>query len=384
MSDIRYINLQVTPQKWENQYFGDFEAPISLYPAPSRPTPTPTKTPTPTPTPSVTPSITPTGTPAPTKTPTPTPSISVSPTPTITASVTPSPTQQTPTPTPTISVTPSITPSVTPTYTPTQTATVTPTASVTPTHTPTPTPSSTPLPNPYYLLAENYDELLTEGGDYIDIRGDKVFSNHLQSFSSETQSTTYSYSGFSSGSEGLIVVGFGGEMVNNSTDVLSVSINGSPAALAVKSVGAGSPGNKNIVSMFYQRVNSDVPLSIEVTYDDIMEEHMCSVYRLDYVTFDDPYLTDTDVKLSGAISQLNFGTISDYSTGILFHFWDSGDSTTAWFDATEQFTFRKQTFGWTWTTAENEFGTGVLSWAPYTQNSNGGLGYKTLIGAIWK
>jgi hypothetical protein len=65
MSDKRYINLRVTPEKWENEYFGDFEAPIALYPAPSRPSPTPTKTPTPTPTISGTPPITPTITPTP-------------------------------------------------------------------------------------------------------------------------------------------------------------------------------------------------------------------------------------------------------------------------------------------------------------------------------
>lgn len=124
MSDKRYINLQVTPKKWEDQYFGDFEAPIALYPAPSRPEPSPTPTPssTPQPTPSVTPS-------------------------------------STPTVTPTISVTPSITPSIssTPAETPQ------PTPSVTPSFTPTvtPTPSSTPPPQ-YYILAENSDEIIAE------------------------------------------------------------------------------------------------------------------------------------------------------------------------------------------------------------------------------
>ena len=146
MSDRRYINLQVTPQKWENQYYGDFEAPIALYPAPSRPTPSPTRTPTPTPTPSVTPSITPTGTPAPSKTPTVTPTSSPIP---VTPSITP---------------TQSATPSVTPTQTITPTASITPTPSITPTF--TPTPSSTPLPQ-YFILAEDTAEILTEGADNL-------------------------------------------------------------------------------------------------------------------------------------------------------------------------------------------------------------------------
>lgn len=146
MSDRRYINLRVTPQKWENEYFGDFEAPIALYPAPSRPTPSPTRTPTPTPsvspTPSVTPSITPTS----------------SVTPTVTPTSSPIPV------TPSITPTQSATPSVTPTQTITPTSSITPTPSITPTF--TPTPSSTPLPQ-YFILAENTDEILTEGADNL-------------------------------------------------------------------------------------------------------------------------------------------------------------------------------------------------------------------------
>lgn len=189
MSDIRYINLQTTPDKWKNTYFGDFEAPLALYPLPvpnyyevqecagaglgyiktfdilpinssvlidnicwevfssatTEPTlleftstyvdcatcqslqPTPTPTVTPSLTPSITPSITPTSTPIP-----------------ITPSVTPTNT---------------VTPSVTPTLTPTITQTNTPTPSVTPTF--TPTPSSTPQPQ-FFILAENTDEITTE------------------------------------------------------------------------------------------------------------------------------------------------------------------------------------------------------------------------------
>jgi hypothetical protein len=130
--------LKKTPQKWRTDYFGDFEAPLTEYPVPS---------PSPSPTPSITPSIT--------------PSVSLSPqpttTPTPTSTNTPTPTLQTPTPTPTSSSVP-----VTPTPTPSITASITP--SVTPTF--TPTPSSTP-PEAFYLLAEDGDELLTEGSDNL-------------------------------------------------------------------------------------------------------------------------------------------------------------------------------------------------------------------------
>ena len=147
MSNIRYVNLRVTPHKWENEYFGDFEAPIALYPIPSRPSPTPTRTPTPTPTITPTASVTPSITPSVSASLTPTPTI----TPTASAAV--------PSPTPTNTVTPTFTPtsSITPSITPT--STVTPTATNTPT--PTLTPSSTP-PEQYYILAENTDEIITE------------------------------------------------------------------------------------------------------------------------------------------------------------------------------------------------------------------------------
>ena len=156
MSDRRYVNLRVTPQKWEDNYFGDFEAPIALFPAPSRPTPSPTRTPTPTPSISSTPSVTPSITPTNTTTPTVTPSSSSLPiTPSVTPSVTPtisvSPTQ---TITPTASITPTITP----------TGSVTPTPTYTPTTTPTPSPS--PVPQ-YNILTEDSDEILTEGADEL-------------------------------------------------------------------------------------------------------------------------------------------------------------------------------------------------------------------------
>lgn len=192
MSDRRYINLIETKKKWRTQYFGDFEAPLALFPTPvpsyyevqecagsglgyiktfdtlalsssvliggicyevfstatTEPTvleytteyvdcstcqaaqPSPTPTPTITSTPTLTPTVT--STPEPTSTPT------VTPTHTVT------PTNQTPTPTP--SVTATHTPTVTPTF--------------------TPTPSTTP-PAAYFLLAENGDDLLTESSDNL-------------------------------------------------------------------------------------------------------------------------------------------------------------------------------------------------------------------------
>jgi hypothetical protein len=83
-------------------------------------------------------------------TPTPTPTSSITPTPTITPT-------NTATPTPTQTITPTTTNTPTPTITPTQTGT------------PTPTPTITPSPSPvmYNILAENGDDLLTEGGDNL-------------------------------------------------------------------------------------------------------------------------------------------------------------------------------------------------------------------------
>jgi len=151
MSRIRYINLKKTPIKWRTDYYGDFEAPLTEYPVPSlSPTPTPTVTPSVSVTPSITPSVSSSPQPTPTTTPTPTNTVT--------------PTNQTPTPTPTNTATPSVTPSFTPTITPSVTETITPTPSITPTF--TPTPSSTP-PEAFYLLAENGDELLTEGSDNL-------------------------------------------------------------------------------------------------------------------------------------------------------------------------------------------------------------------------
>jgi len=172
MSDIRYINLQTTPDKWKNTYFGDFEAPLALYPLPvanyyevqecgglgayayiktfdtlsltssvlingdcwevfATATTEPSllvytttyvdcstcQASQPTPTPTQTQTSTQTPTPTITQTPSVTPSITPTLTPTNT--VTPSSTISTPTPTPTISITPTITPTNTSTQTPT-------------------------------------------------------------------------------------------------------------------------------------------------------------------------------------------------------------------------------------------------------------------------
>ena len=94
--------------------------------------------------------------------------ISVSPTPTPTPSPTPSGTPIPVSPTPTETPTQTPTQTTTPTFTPTSTGTPTPTP--TGTGTPTPTPTITPSPTAvitYFILAENGDALLTEGGDNL-------------------------------------------------------------------------------------------------------------------------------------------------------------------------------------------------------------------------
>ena len=374
MSNTRYINIQVTPQKWENQYFGDFEAPISLYPFPSRPTPSPTKTPTPTPTPSVTPSITPTGTPAPTSTPTNTPTSSITPTPSVTSTITPSPTNQTPTPTPTITSTPTLTP----------TQTITPTASVTPTHTPTPTPSSTPLPNEYFLLAENNDELLTESGENIDYRGITPQSYFLETYTGGTD-VRYTYTGLDSGDQGMIVIGFGGRYSTSTPVSLnSLTINGVTPTIAVEQLGGGGTGSKTRLTMAYMTVDSNTPLNIDILYDSAMLYHNLSVYRLNYVTFDSPFSTDKTAILAGSVAQIDLGVIPNESAGILFGMTEYTGNTT-YTDAVLRDRVEDDGFPnfYEYTTADNEFVTGQL-WTPSYDNNNPNIGYKTLIGAVWR
>lgn len=404
MSDTRYINLQVTPQKWENQYFGDFEAPIALYPAPSRPTPTPTKTPTPTPTPSVTASVTPTSTPAPTSTPTVTPSISVSPT----ASITPTPsvtqTLQTPTPTPTNTITPSITPtntitpsitptitpsitaSVTPTFTPTSTETPTPTTTSTETPTPTPTitPSPSALPNPYYLLAENTDELLTEAGENIDYRTSSVQSYFLDTYTSTTVSNSYNFTGTSSGNQGLIVIGFGGEYVPNTPVTLNeVIINGETASIAAENIGGGGINNKQRMTIAYHRVTGDTPLDITINYADDMEEQYMSIYRLNYVTFDQPYSTDSKDILAGSTLQLDLGTVPNESAGVVFSFWDWSGNTSYVDVVLQDSGYNLFPNFYAFATGDKEFITGQ-NWTPTMNVDSEGIGFKTFIGAVWR
>ena len=214
MSNRRYVNLRTTQKKWRKDYFGDFEAPLPLFPLP-----VPTywevqecvgaglgyiKTfddlstgqsiliggdcwevfqsvgeepitltfttvyadcatcqaaqPSPTPTPSVTPTITPTRTP-----------------------IIPSPT-----PTATITATPSVTPTITPT------PSLTPEASPTPTV--TPTPSSTPPPQ-YNILAENTDELLTESSINLIVESGSSTTNFVAVGGVGTSLVEYSYTG---------------------------------------------------------------------------------------------------------------------------------------------------------------------------------------------
>ena len=394
MSDTRYINLQVTPQKWENQYFGDFEAPIALYPAPSRPTPTPTKTPTPTPTPSVTASVTPTSTPAPTSTPTVTPSISVSPTASITPTPSVTPTLQTPTPTPTNTITPSITPTITPSITPTNTITPSITASVTPTftptstETPTPTPTITPSPsaqpNPYYLLAENTDELLTEAGENIDYRTGSVQSYYLDTYTSTTVSNTYNFTGTSSGNQGLIVIGFGGEYLGSTPVTLNeVIINGETASIAEENIGSGGINSRQRMTIAYHRVTGDTPLDITINYADDMEEQYMSIYRLNYVTFDQPYSTDSRTLLAGSSVQLDLGTLPNESAGVVFSYWDWTGNTSYVDVVLQDSGYIGFPHNWAYATGDREFIVGQ-NWTPTMNVDSEGIGFKTFIGAVWR
>lgn len=277
MSDIRYINLQVTPKKWENQYYGDFEAPIALYPAPSRPSPSPSPSPSVTPsisaTPSRTPSVTPSITPTRTITPTVTPSTSA---PAVSPSVTP-------TITPTSSITPTITPtaSVSPTVTPTITPSVTVSPSITPSITPTltPTPSTSPIvPNPYWLLNESEAELLTESGLNIDVRPKNSVGTFLGTFSSADTRTTYSFNVGDSGNQGLIIVGV-------YANTVGVSLTG----VTLNSSGMTYIDSSGLVHLYQMRIPTQQSLTIDVNFDGSAYNCAVHVWRLNYNNFDTPY-----------------------------------------------------------------------------------------------
>ena len=264
MSDRRYINLQVTPQKWENQYYGDFEAPIALYPAPSRPSPSPTPSPSVTPsisaTPSVTPSITPTRTITPTVTPTTSPPVvspSVTPTITPTASVSPT---VTPTITPSVTVSPSITPSITPTL--------------------TPTPSTSPIvPNPYWLLNESEVEILTESGLNIDVRPKNSVGTFLGTYTADTNQSTYNFNIGDSGNQGLIIVGV------YSVRPPGVSLTG----VDINTSGMTEVDSSGLVHLYQMRIPTQQSLSIDVNFDSASYNCAIHVWRLNYNNFDTPY-----------------------------------------------------------------------------------------------
>lgn len=244
MSDRRYVNLIETKKKWKNQYFGDFEAPLALFPTPvplyfevqecvgaglgyiktfdnlvigssvliggvcwevfntsipepitleytteyvdcatcqaAQPSPTPTPTVTPTITPSITPSITPTVTPS--------TSVVLS-----------------PTPTPTVSSTPA--------------------SSSTPT--PTPTPSSSPLVQ-YNILAENSDEIITENSIELIIESaPTVGANYVIVGAANTNLIEYSYTGYDINDTGVSTPNyFFGDITYDNTRWLAVGGNG--------------------------------------------------------------------------------------------------------------------------------------------------------------